>query len=67
MLDEYQVTTSQARELIERAQTDLAWRLTVLRGLVIALGLVYCLGQVLPIHLGNRMARVFARPAPDEE
>lgn len=61
-LDEYQATTSQARDLLERTQADLGRRLWILRGLVMALGLIYCVGQILPIYLGNRMANQFAPP-----
>ena len=62
VLGEYQATTSEARELLEETQSDLRRRLWILRSLVIVLGLIYCVGQILPIHLGNRMATLFAPP-----
>lgn len=65
VLSEYQATTGQAHELLERTQADLGRRLWILRSLVIALGLIYCVGQILPIYLGNRMANMFAPPESD--
>ncbi len=65
VLSEYQATTGQANELLERTQADLGRRLWILRSLVVALGLIYCVGQILPIYLGNRMAKMFAAPESD--
>ncbi|HSK97072.1 MAG TPA: hypothetical protein VK891_10685 [Euzebyales bacterium] len=63
VLGDYQATASEARGLLEETQADLGRRLWILRALVVVLGLVYCIGQVLPIYLGHRMATMFAPPA----
>lgn len=65
VLGEYQATTGQAHEMLERTQADLGRRLWILRSLVVALGLIYCVGQILPIYLGNRMAKMFSAPESD--
>lgn len=67
VLGRYQATTSEARELIGQTRDDLRRRLWILRGLAILLGLIYCVGQVLPIYLGNRMAQAFAPPPPPDQ
>lgn len=59
VLGEYRTTAGNARDLLDQTQSDLQRRLWVLRGLLIGLGLVYCVGQLLPIHLGNRMVKAF--------
>ena len=63
VLGDYQATAGEARGLLEETQADLGRRLWILRALVVVLGLVYCIGQVLPIYLGHRMATMFAPPA----
>jgi hypothetical protein len=60
VLDQYQATTGQARDLLDDTRSDLNRRLWVLRALVIVLGIIYCFGQLLPIYLGSRMATTFA-------
>jgi methyl-accepting chemotaxis protein len=60
VLDEYRTTAGRARGLLEQTESDLERRLWVLRGLVVVLGLIYCIGQVLPIYLGARMAETFS-------
>jgi methyl-accepting chemotaxis protein len=62
VLDEYQATTGQARDLLADTRSDLNRRLWVLRALVIVLGVIYCFGQLLPIYLGKRMATTLAEP-----
>ena len=62
VLDEYQATTGQARDLLADTRSDLNRRLWVLRALVIVLGVIYCFGQLLPIYLGNRMATTLTAP-----
>jgi methyl-accepting chemotaxis protein len=62
VLDEYQGTTGQARDLLADTRSDLNRRLWVLRALVIVLGVIYCFGQLLPIYLGKRMATTLAEP-----
>lgn len=62
VLNDYQATTSEAHELLEQTQADLRRRVWILRALVIALGLIYCIGQILPMYLGNRMASLFGPP-----
>lgn len=65
VLAEYKTTTSQASALIEGTRADLERRLWILRALVVALGLIYCVGQILPIYLGGRMANMF-KPDPPQ-
>jgi hypothetical protein len=60
VLDQYQATTGQARDLLDDTRSDLNRRLWILRALVIVLGIIYCFGQLLPIYLGSRMATTFA-------
>jgi hypothetical protein len=67
VLGEYKANAGQAREILEQTQSNLGRRLWVMRALVIALGLVYCAGQLLAIHLGTRLAGMFTRSAPKAE
>jgi methyl-accepting chemotaxis protein len=62
VLEEYQATTGQARDLLADTRSDLNRRLWVLRALVIVLGVIYCFGQLLPIYLGKRMATTLTEP-----
>jgi hypothetical protein len=59
VLAEYQSTTAQAGDLLDQTQADLNRRLWVLRVLVVVLGIIYIIGQALPILLGSRMAQTF--------
>jgi hypothetical protein len=67
VLGEHRSNATRARDLLEQTRSDLDRRLWVLRGLVIALGLVYCAGQVLAIRLGARLAQTFTQPEPEPE
>lgn len=56
VLGQYRTTAGEARGLLERTTEELDRRLTLLRVLVVVLGLIYCAGQLLPWYLGHRMA-----------
>lgn len=64
VLGEYRTTAGDARELIDETTADLGRRLTVLRVLVVVLGLIYCVGQALPLYLGHRLAEARIGPQP---
>jgi hypothetical protein len=63
VLGEYQSTAGQAATLLDGTRTDLGQRMLLLRILVVALGIIYCAGQLMPLYLGHRLAKAFA-PAP---
>lgn len=65
VLDEYRSTTSRTRDLLEQTEAELTRRIWVLRGMVVVLGAIYCFGQLLPIHLGNRMTKTFVPESLD--
>lgn len=58
VLARYQVAANDARSLIERTTADLDRRVLLLRIVVVALGVVYCAGQVLALYLGHRLAEM---------
>lgn len=58
VLSEYRTAAGDARNLLQQTTDDLERRLVVLRVLVVLLGLIYCLGQALPLYLGHRLAEV---------
>jgi hypothetical protein len=68
VLGEYRTTAGDARDLIDETTADLGRRLVVLRVLVVVLGLIYCVGQTLPLYLGHRLAeaRIGPQPVPHE-
>lgn len=56
VLSEYRAAAGDARDLLQQTTDDLERRLVVLRVLVVLLGLIYCVGQLLPLYLGHRLA-----------
>jgi hypothetical protein len=67
VLNEYRATAGDARDLLQQTTDDLERRLLVLRVLVVLLGLVYCLGQLLPLYLGHRLAGARTEPTTADD
>lgn len=57
LLDEYQSTAAAADELVSGLQADLAGRATILRALVLAFGLIFAAGQIVPLWVGSQLLR----------
>lgn len=57
LLDEYAATTSEAQQVLSESTATLGTQLTLARGLIVGLGLVFLGGQLVPLGLGWLLLR----------
>jgi DNA repair ATPase RecN len=64
VIDRYGTTTADATALAARSRAELADSARLARWLLVALGVVFAAGQVVPLWLGRQLLRSAAPPPP---